>query len=463
MLKNDARLSLIQTWLTRDLEWRIGRITVASADASFRRYFRVSRGDVDPAAWGPRADTLIVMDAPPGKEDIRPYLKVTELLEQAGAHVPHVHAHDARRGLIVMEDLGDTQYLSVLRTGRGVDKLYGDALTTLANIQVRGLRAAQQLAPYDREPLERELNLMPEWFLGKHLGLELTPEERAMVTVTNEVLINEAQIQPQVFVHRDFHSRNLMVLPPSLEKGGGPGVIDFQDALRGPIGYDLVSLLKDCYISWSRERVERWVKGYRRVLGGLGANVGDSEYQFLRWFDFIGVQRHIKVLGIFSRLWHRDGKIGYLDDLPLVMSYVLDACGRYPELVEFGRWLGWRVAPLLSAANAKHKDDAARKAAAAIARANARKKKRTVTGKKVTGKTVTRKKVTRKKVARKKVTKKTVIKKRVIKRKVTRMARNTAAKRRPARKVVARAVRRARKAVRQPVRKKSRPKARRHK
>jgi N-acetylmuramate 1-kinase len=378
MLKNDARLSLIHSWLTQDLEWRIGRITVASADASFRRYFRVSRGDVDPAAWAPKADTLIVMDAPPGKEDIAPYLKVTGLLEQAGVHVPHVHAYDARRGFVVMEDLGNTQYLSLLRTGRGVDKLYGEALTTLANIQVRGLRAAQQLAPYDRQPLERELNLMPEWYLARHLGLELTPEERAMVTVTNEVLINEAQIQPQVFVHRDFHSRNLMVL----EKGG-PGVIDFQDALRGPIGYDLVSLLKDCYISWSRERVERWVKGYRRVLGRLGANVGDSEYQFLRWFDFIGVQRHIKVLGIFARLWHRDGKIGYLDDLPLVMSYVLDACRRYSELVEFGRWLEWRVAPQLSAANARQKELAARKAAAAIERARARRKKPKAAKKKV--------------------------------------------------------------------------------
>ena len=178
-------------------------------------------------------------------------------------------------------------------------------------------------------------------------------------------LINEAQIQPQVFVHKDFHSRNLMVLP---EGKSGPGVIDFQDARRGPIGYDLVSLLKDCYISWSRERVERWVKGYRRVLGNLGANVGDSEYQFLRWFDLIGVQRHVKVLGVFARLWHRDGKIGYLDDLPLVLEYVLDACRRYPELVEFGRWLDWRVAPQLAAANQRQKDKAARAAAAALAR-----------------------------------------------------------------------------------------------
>jgi hypothetical protein len=374
MLKNDARLSLIHSWLTRDLEWRVGKITVASADASFRRYFRVSRGDVDPAAWAPRADTLIVMDAPPGKEDIAPYLKVTALLEQAGAHVPQVHAADARRGFIVMEDLGDTQYLSLLKTGRGVDKLYGDALTTLANIQVRGLKAAQQLAPYDRAPLERELNLMPEWFLEKHLALELTPEERALVTVTHEFLINEALLQPQVLVHRDFHSRNLMVLPQSKADGRGPGVIDFQDALRGPVGYDLVSLLKDCYISWSRERVERWVKGYRRVSGSLGANVGDSEYQFMRWFDVIGVQRHVKVLGIFARLWHRDGKIGYLDDLPLVMNYILDACRRYPELVEFGRWLEWRAAPLLAAANAAQKERAAGNSRAAGKRKPTRRK-----------------------------------------------------------------------------------------
>jgi hypothetical protein len=213
---------------------------------------------------------------------------------------------------------------------------------------------------------------MPEWFLAKHLGIETTPEERALLTVTHEILINEALLQPQVFVHRDFHSRNLMVLPPSVQKSGGPGVIDFQDALRGPIGYDLVSLLKDCYISWSRERVERWVKGYRRVLGGLGANVGDSEYQFMRWFDFIGVQRHLKVLGIFARLWHRDGKIGYLDDLPLVLHYVLDACGRYPELVEFGRWLQWRVAPMLAAANERQKERASRPARAATQTAKRR-------------------------------------------------------------------------------------------
>lgn len=414
---------------------------MASADASFRRYFRVSRGDVDPAAWAPKADSLIVMDAPPGKEDIGPYLKVTSLLEQAGAHVPHVHASDARRGFVVMEDLGNTQYLSLLKTGRGVDKLYGDALTTLANIQVRGAQGAQQLKPYDREPLERELNLMPEWFLGKHFGLELTPEERALLTVTNEILINEALLQPQVFVHRDFHSRNLMVL----EKGG-PGVIDFQDALRGPIGYDLVSLLKDCYISWSRERVERWVKGYRRVLANLGANVGDSEYQFLRWFDLIGVQRHIKVLGIFCRLWYRDGKVGYLNDLPLTFEYVRDACRRYPELVEFERWLSWRVAPLLEAANAREIQRAITQAAkAAVRRRKPRPKARAKTRKVSRKKRLVTRKAPRvvrrpakkpaalKRVAKKRPAKKRPAKKRPIKKRPTRKrpARRRVARRRP--------------------------------
>jgi aminoglycoside/choline kinase family phosphotransferase len=423
MLKNDPRANLIRTWLTRDLQWRIGKITVASADASFRRYFRVSRGDVDPAAWAPRADTLIVMDAPPGKEDIAPYLKVTSLLEQAGAHVPHVHGADPKRGFIVMEDLGDAQYLDLLRKGRGVDKLYGDALTTLANIQVRGLKAAQMLGPYDRTPLARELNLMPEWFLEKHLRLELSPEERGLLTVTFEFLINEALLQPQVFVHRDFHSRNLMVLPQ-----GGPGVIDFQDALRGPVGYDLVSLLKDCYISWSRERIERWVRGYRRVLGNLGANVGDSEYQFMRWFDLIGVQRHLKVLGVFARLWHRDGKPGYLADLPLTLEYVRDACRRYPELVEFERWLAWRVAPGLAPANARQLEAPPKKRRPSVAPKTAGKKKRVKTT----------------------VRKRRVKKQRAVKRK-TRLKRTPAPKRktapRPARKVrkLKRRVRRAHK------------------
>jgi aminoglycoside/choline kinase family phosphotransferase len=444
MLKHDPRIAQMRTWLTRDLGWRIGTLSVASADASFRRYFRISRGDVDTSAWSPKADTLIVMDAPPGKEDIAPYLKVTNLLEQAGAHVPHVHASDARRGFVVMEDLGNTQYLSLLKTGRGVDKLYADALATLANIQVRGARAAQMLEPYDRGPLERELNLFPEWFLAKHLGIETTPEERALITVTNEILINEALTQPQVFVHRDFHSRNLMVLPR-----GGPGVIDFQDALRGPVGYDLVSLLKDCYISWSRERVERWVRGYRHVLQNLGANVGDSEYQFLRWFDLVGVQRHIKVLGIFCRLWYRDGKPGYLGDLPLVFEYVRDACARYKELVEFGRWLDMRIAPLFGPALERE-----RARAAAMPTPRARPKRKVVKRKVVKRKVAKRKKPRR--AARKRKNVRRVKARRVTPKRATRRAKSKRIVKRIAKRIPARTRRAA-------VRRKARRAKRKHK
>jgi len=239
-----------------------------------------------------------------------------------------------------------------------------------------------------------------------------------------------------VFVHRDFHSRNLMVLPK-----GGPGVIDFQDALRGPIGYDLVSLLKDCYISWSRERVERWVKGYRRVLGTLGANVGDSEYQFLRWFDFIGVQRHLKVLGIFSRLWYRDGKSGYLGDLPLVFEYVRDACRRYPELMEFERWLATRIAPLFGPALVREQARAIAVAAAQAVRKKQRAKQKSV----------------KKKPAKKKPAKKQPVTKRRVPKKKRVVRKQRAPKKR---RVVRRRVAPKRKSVQRKTRVKARPKRR---
>ena len=338
MPQADARLALIHDWLTQELRLRIARIEPASADASFRRYFRIFRD----------GDSLIVMDAPPDKEDVRPYLKVTGLLESIGAHVPHVHQADTDRGLILLEDLGGTHYLSQLKNGADPDLLYGDALNVLADLQVKGAAAAAELAPYDREPLHRELMLMPEWFFAKHLQIELTSAERDLMMATFEFLIREALAQPQVFVHRDYHSRNLMVL-----EEGNPGVLDFQDALRGPIGYDLASLLKDCYISWPRERVVGWVREYGLALKARGFAAIHDEKEFLRWFDLIGAQRHIKVLGIFSRLWYRDGKSGYLADLPLTLDYVREACLLYPELKEFSAFLESRVAPLLPQANAR--------------------------------------------------------------------------------------------------------------
>jgi aminoglycoside/choline kinase family phosphotransferase len=193
----------------------------------------------------------------------------------------------------------------------------------------------------------REMALMPEWFCARHLALELSAEEREIIDAAFDFLIAEALAQPTVFVHRDYHSRNLMVLATR-----NPGIVDFQDALRGPMGYDLVSLLKDCYISWPRDRVERWVEGYRSTLWVRGSIARNSK-EFLRGFDMIGVQRHIKVLGIFARLWYRDGKAGYLNDLPLTLEYVRDTCKRYEELADLSGLLERRFVPELPRANVR--------------------------------------------------------------------------------------------------------------
>ena len=338
MVEQDARLALLQDWLTRELHVRPQRIEPASSDASFRRYFRAFCGE----------RTYIVMDAPPGREDVRPYLRVTKLLEPLGIHVPHVHEADVQRGLLLLEDLGRTPYLTRLAEPDAAERLYADALEVLARMQLLGGEAAAELAPYDRAALRREMQLMPEWFMQRHLGLASSSAERAVLEAAFDWLIEAALAQPQVFVHRDYHSRNLMVTAT-----GNPGVLDFQDALRGPLGYDLVSLLKDCYIAWPRERVRAWVAEYRRMLAERGGPVGEDAAQFLRWFDLIGVQRHLKVLGIFARLWHRDGKSGYLRDLPLTLQYVQDTCRDYAELAPLGELLERRIAPQLPRANAR--------------------------------------------------------------------------------------------------------------
>ncbi len=338
MHPQDARLALIHEWLSRDLGLRSERIEPASSDASFRRYFRAFQEDT----------TFIVMDAPPDKEDVRPYLKIAQLLAAIGVHVPHLYESDVSRGLLLLEDLGSTQYLTRLNQGDDPERLYGDALSVLADIQVRGQAACQELPPYDRAALGRELALMPEWFIQRHLARSLSAAQSEVIASASEFLIREALAQPPVFVHRDYHSRNLMVVGER-----NPGVLDFQDALRGPIGYDLASLLKDCYISWPRARVERWVREYRELLQRRGGPIGTDGREFLRWVDLIGVQRHIKVLGIFARLWYRDGKPGYLQDLPLTLDYVRDTCGRYGELSELGQLLEEQIVPELPRANAR--------------------------------------------------------------------------------------------------------------
>jgi hypothetical protein len=347
----DLRRAGLAHWLEGDLGLDVRSIEVASADASFRRYFRAH---IAAAAAGAghtpgSGHTLIVMDAPPDKEDIGPYLKVAGLLSALEVHVPRIHAIDLERGYVLLEDLGSTQYLAPLREPGRADALYSDALDELAKIQVRGATAAQALPPYDAQVLLREMRLMPEWFLARHLGAAPDDATAALLERSFAFLCEASLAQPSVFVHRDYHSRNLMLLPH-----GNPGVIDFQDALRGPVGYDLVSLLKDCYISWPRARVEGWVAAHRERLlrAGFRDGAGSDTGEFLRWFDLVGVQRHIKVLGIFARLWHRDGKIGYLDDLPLTLHYVLDTCARYVELAPLHAWLQAQVVPALPAATA---------------------------------------------------------------------------------------------------------------
>jgi aminoglycoside/choline kinase family phosphotransferase len=335
---SDARLELLTDWLARDLTFGAERIAPASEDASFRRYFRVWRD----------GETFIAMDAPPEKMALDPYLTIGGMLTAIGVHVPRVLAEERTRGFLLVTDLGTRQYLDDLEGDQHVEAHYLDAMMALSRIQARGAAHAPHLPPYDRKLLEREVLLMPEWFCERHLKVELSDAERDVLAEAFEFLCREALAQPQVFVHRDYHSRNLMVCP-----GDNPGILDFQDAVRGPVTYDLVSLFRDCYIGWPTQRVRDWALRYREMAGSAGVDVGQDETRFMRWFDLMGAQRHIKVLGIFARLCHRDGKRGYLDDLPLTLGYVLDVSSRYAELAGLARFLERRVNPLLATRRAE--------------------------------------------------------------------------------------------------------------
>jgi aminoglycoside/choline kinase family phosphotransferase len=307
----------------------------ASADASFRSYWRTH---CDGSSW-------IVMDSPPALEDPAPWLAIGERLRAAGLHVPAVRAHDLAQGFLLIEDLGHRLYLPALDAS-SADALYGQAMEALLRIQ--SAVDGSSLPPYNHAFLQRELELMPEWFLQRHLGHTPECEEWDVIEQAFTVLLHHAAEQPRVFVHRDFHSRNLLIVDapadPALLSSRGiaapellsPGIIDFQGALYGPLAYDLASLLRDCYIAWDEARVLDWAEAYRRraVDGGLIDRSVDAT-RFRRWFDLIGLQRHVKVLGIFCRLWYRDGKPGYLADLPRVLGYVLGVARRYPELADF--------------------------------------------------------------------------------------------------------------------------------
>lgn len=268
------------------------------------------------------------MDSPPAQEDPAPWLEIGARLSAAGLHVPEVRAQDLQQGFLLIEDLGSQLYLPAL-TDATVDALYGDAMDALLRMQRDADIAG--MPPYDHAFLQRELEIMPEWFLRRHLGYIPACEEWDVLESAFTVLLKSALEQPRCFVHRDYHSRNLLITAHN-----NPGIIDFQGALHGPITYDLASLLRDCYITWDRERVEAWAESYRLRLQTTRL-IDDTidRKRFLRWFDLIGLQRHIKVLGIFCRLHYRDDKHGYLDDLPRVYDYVVEVAGRYPELADF--------------------------------------------------------------------------------------------------------------------------------
>lgn len=309
----------------RHLHSRALDLAPASADASFRSYWRVRAG----------AESWIVMDAPPDKETLAPWLDIDQRLRAAGVNAPEVLAEDRDQGFLLLADLGIRTYLPELNEA-SVSALYADAFDALLRMQT-GVNA-HGLSTYDRARLVAEMELLPEWFLKRHLGFTPSCEEWDIIEAAFTRLVHSAIEQPQSFVHRDYHSRNLMVTSQN-----NPGVIDFQDAVIGPISYDLVSLLRDCYIEWPGARVDDWVEHYRKRLVATGVTDADAA-QFRRWFDLVGLQRHLKVLGIFCRLWYRDGKAGYLADLPLTLRYALRVARAYPEFTDFAALLERAVA-----------------------------------------------------------------------------------------------------------------------
>lgn len=303
----------LEQWLGAVLTEKAFTLSVASADASFRRYFRVHLQD----------KTLIAMDAPPEQESCTSFIDIAKLFLDCGLHVPEVIVQDMEQGFLLLSDLGDDTYLSQLNKDTA-QPLYGDATNALITLQLAS--KPNVLPAYDAALLMREMQLFPEWYLAKHLNVNLDAAQQSVLDKTFTILTQNILCQTQVYVHRDYHSRNLMVCE------NNPGILDFQDAVYGPITYDLVSLLKDAYISWEEADMMDWVVRYWDAARKAGLLVPSDFSEFYRDFEWMGAQRHIKVLGIFARLSHRDGKDAYLKDMPLVMDYLRRVCGRYLEL-----------------------------------------------------------------------------------------------------------------------------------
>jgi aminoglycoside/choline kinase family phosphotransferase len=314
----------LQNWAAQHLQVPLLSFVPLAGDASFRRYFRLTLAE----------KTLVAMDAPPEQEDSHSFVQVARAFADAGLLVPELLAYDLQQGFLLLSDLGDQLYLPLLNA-QSADLLYQKAITELFKIQQCLLPHAPS---YSTELLAREMQIGKEWFLQKHLGLQLTAEEEQLLQTTFNLLIESALAQPQVSIHRDYHSRNLMLL-----KNQQLGILDFQDAVTGAITYDLVSLLRDCYIAWPRHQVEQWALTYQQRALTLGLLTENNPQQFLRWFDWMGLQRHLKCLGIFARKFHRDHTTAYLSDLPRVLQYIIDTSQRYLELASFHQFIQQRV------------------------------------------------------------------------------------------------------------------------
>ena len=319
------RNEALKCWIEEQLGIREYELTRASEDASFRQYFRITYN----------SESAIIMDAPPEKEDCRPYVDIEERLAVAGVNVPRILHKDLTLGFLLITDLGKTLYLDQLQDGN-VDILYGDALVSLSRIQKHA--DSTGLPDYDKQLLWQEMSLFKDWLVEKHLEICLSGDEVKQLNDLFVLLLGNALQQPRVFVHRDYHSRNLMYCEQN-----NPGIVDFQDAVYGPITYDLVSLLKDCYIKWPRDRINQWASDYCRQYF---PDIAD-EALYLRWFDLMGVQRHLKASGIFARLFHRDGKAEYLKDVPRTLSYIVDLEADYPELTDLVRLITGEILPRL--------------------------------------------------------------------------------------------------------------------
>ena len=307
------RHTLLQTWLEKRFPGEHYELAPASSDASFRRYFRVAV----------RGTTQIVMDAPPDKEDCRPFIHVAGLMQAAGLHVPHVLASDLDQGFLLLTDLGSVTYLTALQGGKP-HELFLNAIDALVTWQLA--TRANALPPYDEALLRRELNLFPDWYIAKHLKLALSTEQRQRLESVFSLVLKNNLAQPMVYVHRDYMPRNLMVTTPN------PGILDFQDAVIGPISYDVASLFRDAFISWEEEQILDWTIRYWERARKASLPVPSDFSDFYRDVEYMGLQRHFKVAGIFARINYRDGKPHYLSDIPRFIGYIRHTCERYGEL-----------------------------------------------------------------------------------------------------------------------------------